>query len=44
MIGFEKRHNKAFRIEDESEFVQAMTSNVPPAPPQAAKLRALNAA
>jgi hydroxyacylglutathione hydrolase len=43
-IGFEKRHNKAFRIENEDEFVRAMTSNVPPAPPQAAELRALNAA
>jgi hydroxyacylglutathione hydrolase len=43
-IGFEKRHNKAFRIEGEDEFVQAMTSNVPPAPPRAAELRGLNAA
>lgn len=43
-IGFEKRHNKAFRIEDEAEFVRAMTSNLPPAPPRAAELRALNAA
>jgi len=43
-IGFEKRHNKAFRIEDEDEFVRVMTSNVPPAPLQAAELRALNAA
>ena len=42
-IGFEKRHNKAFRIADEAEFVQRMTSDVPPAPPQAAELRALNA-
>jgi hypothetical protein len=42
-IGFEKRHNKAFRIEDEAEFVAMMTSNVPPAPPRAAELRALNA-
>ena len=42
-IGFEKRHNKAFRIGDEDEFVRMMTSNVPPAPPRAAELRALNA-
>ena len=42
-IGFEKRHNKAFRIEDEAEFVQQMTSDIPPAPPGAAELRALNA-
>ena len=42
-IGFEKRHNKAFRIEDEAEFVQQMTSDIPPAPPGVAELRALNA-
>jgi hydroxyacylglutathione hydrolase len=42
-LGFEKRFNKAFRIEDEGEFVRMMTSNVPPAPAQAAELRALNA-
>jgi hydroxyacylglutathione hydrolase len=41
-IGFEKRHNKAFRIEDEDEFVQRMVTDIPPAPPQAAELRALN--
>lgn len=43
-IGFEKRHNKAFGIEAEAEFVRMMTSNIPPAPPRAAELRALNAA
>src|SRR5690349_12713614 len=42
-IGFEKRHNKAFRIADEQEFVARMTSDIPPAPPRAAELRALNA-
>jgi glyoxylase-like metal-dependent hydrolase (beta-lactamase superfamily II) len=41
-IGFEKRHNKAFRIDDEEEFVRRMTSDIPPAPPQTAELRALN--
>lgn len=41
-IGFEKRFNKAFRIEDEDAFVRAMTADVPPAPPQAAQLRATN--
>jgi hydroxyacylglutathione hydrolase len=41
-IGFEKRHNKAFRIDDEHEFVRAMVADVPPAPPQAAQLRAIN--
>src|SRR5262245_29713667 len=33
-IGFEKRHNKAFRIDDETEFVRAMIADVPPPPPQ----------
>jgi hydroxyacylglutathione hydrolase len=42
-IGFEKRHNKAFRIEDEETFVRAMLADVPPAPPQAAQIRAANA-
>ena len=41
-IGFEKRHNKAFRIEDEEAFVRAMLADVPPAPPQAAQIRAAN--
>ncbi len=42
-IGFEKRHNKALRIDDEAEFVRRMVSDIPPAPPRAAELRALNA-
>jgi glyoxylase-like metal-dependent hydrolase (beta-lactamase superfamily II) len=41
-IGFEKRNNKAFAIDDKSEFVRVMTTDVPPAPPQAAHLRAIN--
>lgn len=41
-IGFEKRHNKAFGIEDEEVFVRAMLVDVPPAPPQAAQIRAAN--
>jgi glyoxylase-like metal-dependent hydrolase (beta-lactamase superfamily II) len=41
-IGFEKRHNKAFRIEDEEEFVRRMLTDIPPPPPQAASLRAIN--
>jgi glyoxylase-like metal-dependent hydrolase (beta-lactamase superfamily II) len=41
-IGFEKRFNKAFRIGDEGEFVRAMIADVPPPPPQAAQLRAVN--
>jgi glyoxylase-like metal-dependent hydrolase (beta-lactamase superfamily II) len=42
-IGFERRHNPAFRIDDEAEFVHAMTAEVPPPPPSAAELRAANA-
>jgi len=41
-IGFERRYNKALRIEDEDAFVQAMLAEVPPAPPQAAQIRAIN--
>lgn len=41
-IGFEKRHNKALRIADEEEFVRAMLADLPPAPPQAAQIRAAN--
>ena len=41
-IGFEKRHNKAFRIEDINTFLSAMLADVPPAPPQAAQIRAAN--
>jgi glyoxylase-like metal-dependent hydrolase (beta-lactamase superfamily II) len=41
-IGFEKRHNKAFGIADEQEFVAAMIADIPPPPPQAAQIRAIN--
>ena len=41
-IGFEKRHNEAFMIEDQAEFVRFMVSEIPPAPPEAAKIRAAN--
>ncbi|RNJ47910.1 MBL fold metallo-hydrolase [Methylocystis hirsuta] len=41
-IGFERRHNKAFRIDDEEAFVCAMVADVPPAPPRAAQIRAAN--
>jgi hypothetical protein len=41
-IGFEKRFNKAIRIEDEPTFVRAMLADVPPAPPHAAETRAAN--
>jgi glyoxylase-like metal-dependent hydrolase (beta-lactamase superfamily II) len=42
-IGFEKRFNKAFRIDDEAAFVEAMTADIPPPPPDAAGNRAANA-
>jgi len=41
-IGFEKRYNKAFRIEDEPTFLRAMLADIPPAPPQATQVRAFN--
>jgi glyoxylase-like metal-dependent hydrolase (beta-lactamase superfamily II) len=41
-IGFEKRHNQAFTIENEAEFVQFMVAEIPPAPPEAARIRAAN--
>jgi hydroxyacylglutathione hydrolase len=41
-IGFEKRHNKAFRIPNEDEFVHAMLAEIPPPPAQAAEIRAIN--
>jgi hydroxyacylglutathione hydrolase len=42
-IGFERRHNAAFRIDDEDAFVQFMLEDIPPAPAQAAELRRINA-
>ena len=42
-IGFEKRHNKALQIEDEGAFVAHMTQDIPPAPPDAAHIRDINA-
>ena len=42
-IGFEKRHNRAFRVEDEVAFVQMMVADIPPPPPGAAQTRAVNA-
>jgi glyoxylase-like metal-dependent hydrolase (beta-lactamase superfamily II) len=41
-IGFERRHNKAFQIDDEEEFVRAMVADIPPPPPQATQVRAIN--
>jgi hydroxyacylglutathione hydrolase len=42
-IGFERRYNAAFLIEDESTFVQFMREDVPVPPPRAAELRGINA-
>lgn len=42
-IGFERRNNRAFRIEDEDEFVRAMMVSTPPPPPRAAQVRSANA-
>jgi len=42
-IGFERRHNAAFRIEDEDAFVRVMQEDVPLSPPRAAEFRGLNA-
>lgn len=41
-IGFEKRHNDAFRIADEDAFLRFMLSDIPPTPPGAAQIRAAN--
>jgi hypothetical protein len=41
-IGFERRNNKALMIDNEAEFVRIMTASIPPPPPDAARLRAVN--
>ena len=41
-IGFERRHNKAFRIGDENAFLDFMLAEIPPPPPNAAQVRAAN--
>lgn len=41
-IGFEKRHNQAFGIGDEAAFVRFMLTEIPPAPKEAARIRAVN--
>jgi hypothetical protein len=42
-IGFERRHNQAFGINDESEFVSTLLRDVPRSPIDAARIRAVNA-
>lgn len=41
-IGFERRFNRAFALDDESEFIALMLSDIPPAPPAAEETRAAN--
>jgi len=41
-IGFERRFNRTFAIDDEPAFVAAMLRDIPPAPPNAAATRAAN--
>lgn len=41
-IGFEKRHNEAFGMTDEAAFIRFMAEDIPPAPPEADRLRAIN--
>jgi hydroxyacylglutathione hydrolase len=41
-IGFERRFNRAFRIEDEETFVHHMLENIPSPPPDAARIRQIN--
>ena len=41
-IGFERRFNRAFKLETQSEFVQLMLENIPPAPYRATEIRAAN--
>jgi glyoxylase-like metal-dependent hydrolase (beta-lactamase superfamily II) len=41
-IGFERRFNKAFQIDDEDQFVCHMLQNIPTPPPDAATIRDIN--
>jgi hypothetical protein len=41
-IGFERRFNQAFQIDDQEGFVQHMLENIPASPPDAATIRAIN--
>jgi hydroxyacylglutathione hydrolase len=41
-IGFERRHNRAFRIQDRSTFVRLMLEDIPPRPAAAERTRAVN--
>lgn len=41
-VGFEKRHNEALKFDNEKEFVDFMTSNVPPQPEGFKEIRKTN--
>jgi len=41
-IGFERRFNRAFGIEEEEEFVRHMLENIPTPPADATRIRAIN--
>lgn len=41
-IGFEKRHNEAFGIASETDFVRFMAAEIPAPPPEAARIRSIN--
>lgn len=41
-IGFERRHNAALQFDSEDAFVQALTTDIPPAPEQQAAIVAAN--
>jgi hydroxyacylglutathione hydrolase len=41
-IGFERRFNRAFAMEDEAGFVELMLRDIPPRPPRAEETRARN--
>lgn len=41
-IGFERRHNRALQFDSEAEFVEALVSDIPPAPPRQAEIAAAN--
>jgi glyoxylase-like metal-dependent hydrolase (beta-lactamase superfamily II) len=41
-IGFERRHNRAFALENEEQFIQLMLEEIPPVPLNSARMRATN--
>ena len=41
-IGFERRHNRAFALENEEEFIRLMLAEIPARPLQAERMRATN--